>query len=137
MTELQYRALIAGIFFGIWPLLMQRSLLPGNVSAWVFGAVSLVIVSPFAFREIGNVPFQEVKWIFGILAGTSGAIGIIAFNGGLSKTTPSTVSDFFVLMMVVQIAVPAVYQVVMTGNLTFSKLFGFAFAGLAAYFLSK
>lgn len=137
MTEMQYRAIMAGLFFGFWPLLMQKSLLPGNVSAWVFGAVSLAVVTPFAFKEIGSVPFNEVRWIFGILAGISGAIGILSFNGGLSKTTQSTVSDFFVLMMVVQIAVPAVYKIATTGELTISRLIGFTLAGVSAYFLSK
>ena len=137
MTELDYRAVAAGLFFGFWPLLMQRSMLPGNVSAWVFGAVSLAVVTPFAFKEIGSVPFHEVRWIFGILAGVSGGIGILAFNGGLPKTTSATVSDYFVVMMVVQISVPAIYNILVTGRVTPSKLIGYAFAGIAAYILSK
>lgn len=136
MTELQIRALVAGFFFGIWPLLMNRSGLSGNVSAAVFGGSSLLVVLPFALYGLDTTRLAQANWWFALSAGAVGAIGIMTFNGGLAMATKATVGTFFVLMMMVQIAVPAIYQVLQDG-VTGSKLLGFAFAGAAAYFLSK
>jgi len=47
------------------------------------------------------------------------------------------VSTLFVLMIVVQTAVPAVYQVIMNGGLSLTKGLGFALAAIAAVLLVK
>lgn len=52
MNELHVRAFLAGVFFGLWPLFMNRSGLTGNISAAVFTVGVFVIVSPFALYEL-------------------------------------------------------------------------------------
>jgi hypothetical protein len=54
MNELQIKAVLAGVFFGIRPLLMNRSGLNGNVSSAVFSLACLVGTMPFALRSMGN-----------------------------------------------------------------------------------
>ena len=136
MTELQIRAVVAGVFFGIWPLLMNRSGLSGNLSAVVFDIVSLLFIFPFAALSFSQFNFAQVNWPFIICAGVAGGIGILNFNGGLAIVSKENVSTFFVLMMVVQVAVPSVYQF-FNGEVSSSKLLGFVLAVGAAYFLSK
>lgn len=65
----------------------------------------------------------------------AGGLGLLAFNGMLSRATPQTVGSLFVLMLVVQIATPALYQVINSGEVTVSKAVGFAAAILAAFLL--
>ncbi len=60
MGELQFKAIVAGVFFGIWPLLMNKSGLSGNVSSAVFGLGVLMIVAPFAFYELRNISVEVV-----------------------------------------------------------------------------
>ncbi len=135
MTDLHYKAILAGLFFGIWPILMNRSGLPGNVSSAAFSLGVAVIVLPFALRQAYTVSFSPV-WLMVIGACVTGALGILFFNGMLSKTTPETVGTLFVLMIVVQVSVPAVNQIIMNGELTLKTGAGFAAAIIAAFLLA-
>lgn len=137
MNEITLRATVAGLFFGVWPLLMNRSGLSGATSSAVFSGMTFVIVLPFALKEANTSNLAMVIWRFAFLAGVAGAIGVLAFNGGLSKVTPQTVGMYFVMMMCVQIALPAVYHVVMTGEVSASKVLGFVLALTAGYLLNK
>ena len=134
MSELHLRAVLAGVFFGIWPLLMNRSGLTGNVSSAVFALGALIVVSPFALYEFSGVT-TSVVWTMVVGACIFGGLGLLAFNGMLSKATPETVGSLFVVMIVVQVATPALYQVINGGGLTVSKAIGFAAAILAALLL--
>ncbi|MDO8669677.1 MAG: hypothetical protein Q7K65_05280 [Candidatus Buchananbacteria bacterium] len=141
MNDLQIKAVLAGILFGFWPLLMNRSGLVGNISALAFTFVAGICILPFALWSIGhsfpiaNWTFPVANWTLVILAGLFGAFGLLLFNGVLAKVTPGRVSALFVLMIVVQIAVPALYQVIMSGGLTISKGLGFVAAIIAAFLL--
>ncbi len=137
MTELQIRAILAGVFFGVWPLLMNRSGLNGNVSAVVLGGVVCLMVLPLAYQSMSVASLMQVSWPFALLACVAAAIGNVAFNEGLAKSTPQDVSTFFELMIVVQIVIPAVYQIILRGGVSWSNLLGFVFAALAAHFLLK
>lgn len=135
MNELHVRALLAGLFFGMWPLFMNRSGLSGNISALAFTVGVLVIVSPFALYELRSTS-TDVTWMMVVVACVAGAFGLLAFNGMLAKASSQTVGSLFVMMLVVQIATPALYQVVNDGGFTTTKAVGFAAAILAAFLLA-
>ena len=134
MSELHQRAVLAGVFFGIWPLLMTRSGLTGNVSSAVFAIGVLIVVSPFALYEFSGATIGIV-WMMVVGACIFGGLGLLAFNGMLSKATPETVGSLLIVTTVVQVAIPALYQVINGGGLTVSKTIGFAAAILAAFLL--
>jgi len=135
MNSLQLNALLAGLFLGLWPLFMNRSGLSGNASALAFSGLVAVFVAYFGIRDFSQS--SDVKWIFVICAGLFGAVGVMCFNGMLAKATPKDVSTLFVLMIVVQTAIPALYQVVMNSGLTLNKAVGFVLAACAAVLLTK
>ena len=135
MESLEIRSVAAGILFGIWPLFMNRSGLTGSIGTFVFAAVVLLCVFPFAVSGLNNI--GNAHWIWAVTAGIFGALGLLAFNSILAKATPQTVGTFFVLMIVIQVVVPAVYQAIMSGGLAFSKIVGFVLAAVAAILLLK
>jgi hypothetical protein len=137
MTEIQVRAIISGIFFGLWPLLMNRSGLSGSMSPAFFTGTAFLLLLPLAIFGESATTISIVGWSFAVMAGVAGAIGNIAFNGGLAKTTPETVGTFFLMMICVQITIPVINHVVTTGGLTTEKTVGFLLAFVAAYLLSK
>ena len=132
MDNLYAKAVLAGLSFGVWPLLMNRSGLNGNIATFIFTSIVLVSVFPFAFGSMGNI--HNANWLMVIGAGIFGAIGMLSFNNILAKATPQIVSSLFVLMLTVQIIAPAIYQVVV-GGITIAKGFGFALAMIAAVLL--
>jgi hypothetical protein len=133
--SLEIKSIIAGILFGIWPLFMNRSGLSGNLGTFVFASVVLLCVFPFAAGTLPNI--GTAHWVWAIAAGIFGSMGLLAFNSVLSKATPQNVGILIVLMIVVQTVVPAVYQVIMTGGLPFTKIAGFVLAAVAAVLLLK
>lgn len=137
MDSLQVKAILAGIFFGAWPLLMNRSGLSGNVSSVMFCLLVLIGVTPFAIYSNGfTIP--TANWTLVILAGFFGAIGLLSFNGMLASASPQNVGTLFVLMIVVQTAVPALYQTIMSGGFPpIDKACGYAAAAVAAYLLLR
>ncbi len=132
MDNLYVKAVLAGLLFGVWPLFINKSGLNGNVVSFIISSIVLLSAFPFAFGGMGNI--SGTNWVVLIGAGILGATGMLLFNGMLAKATPQNVSSLFVLMLVVQIIPPAVYQVTI-GGMTAMKGFGFAFAMIAAILL--
>ncbi len=133
--SLQVKAMLAGLFFGIWPLLMNRSNLSGNLSSAIFTAIVLICVLPFSLGSTINV--TNINWGMALPAGILGALGIMSFNGMLAKATPANVSTLFVLMILVQTVIPATYHIAINGGLNLTKGLGFVFAAIAAILLLK
>ena len=135
MNSIELKALIAGVFFGVWPLFMQRSGLGGHLSTLALSAITFVCVLPFAFSNIGDI--SNVKWASVIVAGITGAVGILSFNGMLAKATTQNVSTLFIFMMIVQIAIPAIYSIIMNGGkVSLMRLAGFVLAIVSAILLT-
>lgn len=130
------KAILAGLLFGAWPILMEKSHLPGNVQSLVFAAGVLILVFPFSisgFREI-----QNPVWMMAVFAGLAGGLGLMVFTSGLSTIGTKNVSVYFVLMIVAQTTVPAVYKIFVDGKgVSIEKGIGFALAIVAAILLTK
>ena len=131
------KGVVSGLFFGAWPLLMNRSKMPSGVSAIVLGLVSTAIVAPFGIGDLKLSVIMASDWKYAVFAGIASGVGIVFFNGGLAATNDETVSGFFVVMIIVQVSVAAVYNIAVTGNLNASRIFGFALVPVCAYFLLK
>ena|SRR6185369_1538517 len=136
MNSLQVKAAIAGIFFGAWPLLMNRSKMEGNVSSAFFSLVVLLCVLPFAISGIKDIP-SDVNWKMAVGAGMIGACGVMCFNGMLAKASKENVGSLFVVMIIVQTAIAAAYYVCMNGGISPTKGVGFLLAFAAAILLTK
>lgn len=132
--NLAVRALIAGIFFGMWPLFMNRSGLNGNVASTAFTVGVLICVTPFALGSLGNLGKPNWKMIIG--ASIIGSIGLLLFNGMLAKATPQNVSAYFAVMILAQVSVPAIYNIIETGKMTTTKGFGFLLAIISGVLLA-
>ena len=134
--NLQTLAALAGIFFGIWPLFMNRSGLSGNVSSAIFSLGTLVVLIPVALGSNG-LALPKANWAMVALACGTAALGLLSFNGMLAGATAKEGGTLFVIMILVQTATPALYSVMMNGGITPSKLAGFALAIVAGILLTR
>src|SRR3989344_3826804 len=134
MNDLRVMAALAGVFFGLWPLFMNRSGLTGNVSSAVFCVAAFIGVLPFAIKS-GGASLATANWLMVVFAGLFGALGLLSFNGMLASASLQNVGTLFVLMTVVQIAIAASYQTIMNGHLSIDKVSGYVAAAVAAYLL--
>jgi hypothetical protein len=72
-----------------------------------------------------------------ITAGLISGIGMMLFNAMLAKATPKDVGAMFILMILMQTAVPAIYHGFINGRISFTQGCGFGFAIVAAYCITK
>lgn len=135
MYQLVIKALVAGVFFGLWPLFINRSGMSGSASSFVLTCVTLVFVTPVAIYNWDST--TGTNWLMVLGAGITASLGLLAFNSMLSKATPQNVGVFFVVMITMQISVPAVYTSYMMGGLTMTKLFGFLLAIIAGFLITS
>lgn len=136
MKVLYLKAILAGLFFGIWPFFMNKSGLSGNVSSACFAALAFIGVLPFAIHSCGwSIP--TANWKMVILAGLFGAIGLLFFNGMLADASPQEIGNLFIVVVVAQIGVATLYQIFVNGYLSIEKMVGYVAAIVAVYLLQK
>ena len=136
MNFLYLQAAVSGLLFGCWPLFMKHSGLNGNVASACFSSMSLIGVLPFMVWTIGfKVP--EANWKLVGCAGLCGAVGLLIFNGMLTRATKEGFGTLFVIVNLTQVAVAATYQSYMDGRLPPQKIGGYTLAFLATYLLAR
>ena len=111
---------MAGISFGIWPLVMNKSGLPGFTSSALLSGIAFLLVMPVAVGsgQLQQANFYNVAIVYALAAAVIGALGLLAFNTGLAAVPPERVGNMFMAMVMVQLAAPAIYQIFLTGNLS-------------------
>lgn len=135
MDKLQIRAVIAGICFGIYPLLLNRSRLGGNMQSAVFCILVCLFVIPFAVKEVGEL--AHTYWAMVIGAGMASAMGMLSMTGFLAKASPVAAGTLIVMMIVTQTLVTAIYQVVMDKGVSFTRGLGFVLAAIAIVLMNR
>ncbi len=135
--NLYLSATLAGLCFSIWPLCMNRTGLNGYVSAACFGLATLVGVLPFAYLSNHGLSLPSANWWMVLLAGIFGAVGLMAFNGMLSKASLNNVGTLIVIVNLVQLVVMACYQASVNHSLPPGRIGGFLAAALATYLLVR
>ncbi len=134
MQKLIISSVFVGIFWGIWPLLMNKSGLNGNISSLAFVVVMFLFILPFNIGGVAKIP-PGVNWILVIAAGIFGAIGTLIFNKMLHEASVKNVGLLIVIEILVCLVISAVYQVCNNG-ITLKQGIGFVFASIAAILLT-
>ncbi|MFA6536441.1 MAG: hypothetical protein WC250_01940 [Candidatus Paceibacterota bacterium] len=135
MRNVALKVAVAGFCFAIWPLFMNRSGLRSNIATGIFTAVVLAIVSLPAINQLEDL--TKAKWLMILAGGIFGAVGVMAFNSVITQATLKEAGTLFMATVMVQIAVIATYQTVMSGDLSPKRLIGYLCAGLAAFLLLR
>ena len=123
---LKFFSIVAGISFGAWPLVMNKSPLPWGTSSAIFTTTILLCMIPFAINNPGNVTKRTI-WI-PIIAGLISAVGISCFNSMLVKATKQNLGSLFLIMIVIQTAFPIAYDIMMNNGISMKKGLGFIMA---------
>ena len=116
MDPLYLKAILAGLCFGLWPLFMNKS---GLNSVEASAALSLFLL----------------RWQMVLPACLFDALGLLALNSLLSSASSAQAGSAFVIVTVVQVAVPAAYLAMLAGGLTPRSGIGLVAAAIAVYLL--
>ncbi len=130
-------AVVTGLSFAAWPLVMSRSGLSGPFASWLW-AMTIAFVVGFTLPLFGQtVAHDKGSFLIALLAGLIGAIGVLALNTICAKASQAEIGKYFLIMLVVQFAVPAVYHMVMSGELTVRKVAGILAGFIALWLLAS
>jgi len=134
MNERALLSAVAGICFGLWPLVMNRLRLDPFVTVIIFLAGSLLFALPVAFfGHWSGITGGQLR--IAALACAISAVGTICFNRMLATTTVGEVANMFLLMLVVQVAVPA--AVLLRTGASMRQIAGLGAAAVAIVLLGK
>ncbi len=137
MNNYYLTSVLAGVFFGLWPLLLNRSGFNGNFASVIFAGIGFIFILAVSILTGSMHSSSHPNWYMVVAAGIASASGVLLLNSVLAKVSPANVSTIFVLMLIVQISIPAIYQVIISGSLSFQKALGFILAAITAWLLLK
>src|SRR5712675_1499043 len=129
MDALYLKAIIAGLCFGLWPLFMNKSGLNSAEASATLSLFLLAVVTPFLLVN-GFQQLSAVRWEMALPACIFDALGLLALNS-LSSASSAQAGSAFVIVTVVQIAVPAAYLAMLAGGLTPRSRIGLVAAAIA------
>lgn len=128
---------IAGVGAGLWPLVMQKSGLGGSAIALVCGICSFfAALCLFGMNGLQGVALASVKCLPAVAGGLMGALALLLLSDVAHKSSPKELATLYVVMLVVQIAMPVLYILLSHGHITFKQGVGLAAAVVAALLLA-
>lgn len=130
--------IIAGIAAGAWPLIMQKSGLIGAPVAVVYSAISFVAALGLFWWTSGLKVTQgiTVSWWWAVGAGVLAALALLFLSDVIGKTSSVQLSTLYIILLIVQISIPALFYVAINHGVTLKQGIGFAAALAAALLLS-
>lgn len=128
-------ALLAGVFFGLGPIFVNKSGFPGYVAILILAITAFIIELPFAIGQFSII--ANPRWSMIIHAGVFFAVGSILFYGMLARAPVRELGALFMICLLAQLAVPAVHHVLKNGGLSLEKGVGLACAIIAGVLLSR
>ena len=139
LRNVYVEVIIAGIAAGAWPLVMQKSGLIGAPIAVVYSLVSLIAAVCLLVATGGiqiNVQSNTVQWGIALGAGLLAALSLLFLSDVVGRTSPTNLSTLYVLLLIAQISVPAIFYAVINHGVNLKQGIGFIAAIVAALLLS-
>jgi len=130
-------SLLAGFFFGLWPVVARNIGLGSLWIAFLIPVGTLVMVAPYALPGMvaGHIPLTRLI-VFGVFAGAINGLGMLAY-GRILSNTGLNVSKYVPVVAVISIATAAIGAfIAFKEPVTLQKSLGLIFAAIAVWLLS-
>jgi len=130
-------ALTAGLSFGIWPIIMQRSGLNGYMQAFIFSVTLMLMTSVPAMTDYGEV--KSVKWSLAIIASVIAGFGTMFYTSSIARAFSMKQSLAMVILaqILVQTMVPVIIEAVQTKSIGMQRVIGCMLAITSLVFLTR
>jgi hypothetical protein len=133
MRELFMRMVLAGLLFGATPILVNRSGLTGTTATLIGFGIAFFVMIPVAMHK--GVTISGAHWWFMIAAAFTSIGASLLFNVALVEISPKIVGRISLIVLLMETAVFAAYQMYMNGQLSLRVAAGFAAAAIATVLL--
>lgn len=135
MDKNQFQAIFAGICFGLYPLLLNKCRVNGNIMVAVFSLGVALFIIPFALSQVKNLANTDWRMLIG--ASMISAVGMMFMTRFLSGNSQASIGLLIILMVVTQALVTAIYQICMDGSASITRVLGFGCAIVSIVLLNK
>lgn len=131
-------SVLAGLCFGIWPLIMKRSGLNPQLAAVMLALLTLLTCLPFLSRANASPSeFWKLGAIFAVAAGLINGVGQIFLQRLIGAAERADVSQALIIVVLAQIATTAIGGRLFYGDpFTLKKGAGIILALIAAKLLT-
>lgn len=127
-------AMLAGICFGIWPLILNRSGAKPFSAMIVISIVIMIFAAVPASRELAQDGLKGTLIGVVVLAAIFDGIGLLSINVMLLEASPEQIGRLLLIMVMTQITLPAIATLYFTGW-SIQKVTGIICAFAAVYLL--
>ena len=131
--ELNLKLIVAGVVFGLWPLVLNRTGVGGNTATAILTAIICLMALPFALRS--GIPSQGVAWGLLIVCGLLWGFGTLLYNDVLVRAPKEVLGTSIILMLVMQAVAPVLYHVTVNAGVTLKQAIGIGAAFVAVVML--
>lgn len=129
--------ILIGICFGLWPFIMNKSGLDSRFTPVLTYSVPLLIALIRLYMSNSRLVGINNKAIaIGFISALVCAIGVLKFFDLLNKSQKD-LSISFIIITLIQVSIPVLINIVVSGELTLNKTVGFLCVFLSIYFLNK
>ena len=129
--------MLAGLCFGIWPLLMKSSGLNPSMASLVLTTVSLLVYLTFLRTGFDQVALGRIVVLFAVVAGVLNGIGTLAFQKAVGGRELDLTTAVLIVIML-QLVITVVGGLLFYGDpLTGKRFLGFCTAVITAYLLTS
>lgn len=137
LRNVYVEVILAGIAAGAWPLVMQRSGLIGAPVALLCGLIALIAATILIMASGGmQGQSQPIIWWIALGAGLLSALPFLLLGDVIGRTSATSLSTLYVLLLLVQISIPAIFYIVINHGVTLKQGIGFLLAIVAALLLA-
>lgn len=136
LRNVYVEVVLAGIAAGAWPLVMQKSGLIGAPVALLCGLVALIAATVLIIASGGaQAQSQPIIWWIALGAGFLSVLPFLLLGDVIGRTSPTNLSILYVLLLIIQISIPAIFYGIVHG-VTLKQGIGFIAAITAALLFS-
>ena len=135
MSDPRVLAALAGICFGFWPMLQNRSGVDGSWATAVMAGIAIVAMIPSMATQ-GLPSTTTGGWTLLSTAGFIQAIGIFAMASLAIKVPGAELPKFLMIAYVIQACVPPAIQL-SAGGMTPWRAAGFVSGAFTIYALTR
>ncbi len=137
MTSKLLWPVIAGLCFGIWPLIMKSSGFNATMASFVLTVVSLLVYLPLLKTNFDATAFLKIGMLLAVASGLLNGIGTVAFQKMVGAKGMEITQGVLIVIMI-QVVITAAGGRLFYGDLfTAKKILGILAAVIAAYLLTS
>ncbi len=138
MGNIWFLAVLAALFFGLWPYALNASRAKSFLAATSFCVIQALLLLALMLAQGKEVPWRSIEWKWILVAGLMSGSGLLIFTRMCEVTTDQNRASWIAITTIGQVVVSMGYFILTTkGEFSITRLIGFVLAGISIILMYK